>query len=139
MSPAGASSVSSVTGSRIGIIPVSSSAVVTQIVLVPDIGGYSTCSMITNPASASGCVGGQHQVAVRRRIAARLAQHALAQAVLVPRQVLHLLEHRRPGTSRTPPTITRPGSPQAWRSTAEIMEERRMIGHGRFANRHYDV
>ncbi len=32
----------------------------------------------------------------------------------------------RPGTSRTPPTITRPGSPQAWRSTAEIMEERRI-------------
>ena len=47
MSPAGASRASSVTGSVIGSIPVSSSVVTTQIVLVPDIPGYSTCSMIT--------------------------------------------------------------------------------------------
>ena len=47
MSPAGASSVSSVTGSVIGSIPVSSSTVTTHIVFVPDIPGYSTCSMIT--------------------------------------------------------------------------------------------
>jgi len=45
--PAGASSVSSVTGSRIGTMPVSSSTVATQIVFVPDMPGYSTCSMIT--------------------------------------------------------------------------------------------
>jgi hypothetical protein len=47
MSPAGASSVSSVTGSRIGRMPISSSAVTTHIVFVPLIPGYSTCSMIT--------------------------------------------------------------------------------------------
>ena len=47
MSPAGASSASSVTGSCIGSIPVSSSTVTTHIVFVPDIPGYSTCSMIT--------------------------------------------------------------------------------------------
>ena len=47
MSPAGASSVSSVTGSVIGSIPVSSRTVTTHIVFVPDIPGYSTCSMIT--------------------------------------------------------------------------------------------
>ncbi len=47
MSPAGASSVISVTGSVIGSMPVSSSAVATQIVFVPDMPGYSTCSMIT--------------------------------------------------------------------------------------------
>src|SRR3954466_4067818 len=62
ISPAGASSVSSVTGSVIATMPVSSSAVVTQMVLVPDIGGYSTCSMMTNPASASGCVGGSSRL-----------------------------------------------------------------------------
>ena len=71
------------TGSRIGSIPVSSSTVVTQIVFVPDMPGYSTCSMITKPASASGTRGRQEQVAVGRRIAARLAQHAPAQAVAV--------------------------------------------------------
>ena len=59
MSPAGVSSVSLVMGSSEGTMPVSISAVVTQIVLVPDIGGYSTCSMITKPASASGRVGGR--------------------------------------------------------------------------------
>ena len=47
MSPAGASSVSSVTGSIIGSMPVSSRTVTTHIVFVPDIPGYSTCSMIT--------------------------------------------------------------------------------------------
>ena len=47
MSPAGASRASSVTGSRIGSIPVSSRTVTTHIVFVPDIPGYSTCSMIT--------------------------------------------------------------------------------------------
>ncbi len=47
ISPAGDSSVSSVTGSVIGSIPVSRSAVTTHIVFVPLIPGYSTCSMIT--------------------------------------------------------------------------------------------
>jgi hypothetical protein len=59
MRPAGVSSVSSVTGSTAGRIPVSSSTVTVQIVLLPDIGGYSACSMITKPASASGWVGGR--------------------------------------------------------------------------------
>ena len=54
MSPAGDSRVSSVTGSVIGSRPVSRSTVTTHIVFVPDIPGYSTCSMITYPASASG-------------------------------------------------------------------------------------
>ena len=47
ISPAGDSSVSFVTGSLAGIIPVSSRTVVTAMVFVPDIGGYSTCSMMT--------------------------------------------------------------------------------------------
>ena len=59
MSPAGASRVSSVTGSVIGSMPVSSSTVTTHIVFVPDIPGYSTCSMITYPASASGWLEGR--------------------------------------------------------------------------------
>ena len=35
------------------------STVVTQMVLLPDMAGYSVCSMITKPASASGWVGGR--------------------------------------------------------------------------------
>ena len=40
-------------------MPVSISTVTTQMVLLPDMGGYSTCSMITKPASASGFAGGR--------------------------------------------------------------------------------
>ena len=58
--PAGTSSCSVVTGSTIGIIPVSSSTVVTTIRFVPDIVAKSAdCSMITKPASARGSVGGR--------------------------------------------------------------------------------
>ena len=62
MRPAGASRVSSVTGSIIGSIPVSSRTVATHIVFEPDIPGYSTCSMITYPASASGCHDGRRRL-----------------------------------------------------------------------------
>jgi hypothetical protein len=57
--PAGVSRVNVVTGSVIGSMPVSRRTVTTHIVFVPDMPGYSTCSMITNPASASGRVGGR--------------------------------------------------------------------------------
>ncbi len=59
MSPAGVSSLSSVTGSFAATIPVSMSTVTTQMVLLPDMAGYSVCSMMTKPASASGLVGGR--------------------------------------------------------------------------------
>src|SRR5262245_23774304 len=59
INPAGVSSVSRVIGSVTATMPVSISTVTTQIVLEPDIGGYSTCSIITKPASARGSVGGR--------------------------------------------------------------------------------
>ncbi|MNC37964.1 hypothetical protein D3C75_865490 [compost metagenome] len=46
ISPAGASSTSSVSGSCIGSMPISSSTVTTEMVLPPDITGYSICSMM---------------------------------------------------------------------------------------------
>src|SRR5207253_6099552 len=55
--PAGASTQNSVTGSVIGTMPVSSSTVATQMVLLPDMTGYSVCSMMTNPAAAEGSEG----------------------------------------------------------------------------------
>ena len=58
ISPPGASKVRWVSGSVIGSIPVSRRAVAVQIVLEPDMGGYSLASMIIKPASASACVGG---------------------------------------------------------------------------------
>ncbi len=57
--PAGASSVSSVTGSVTGTSPSLMSTVAVQIVFEPLMAGYSACSMITKPASASGRVGGR--------------------------------------------------------------------------------
>ena len=76
-------------------MPVSSSTVATQIVLVPDMPGYSTCSMMTKPASASGRVGGRITLQQSAGVAARLAQHQLAQPVAVIAQVAHLVVHRR--------------------------------------------
>ncbi len=46
------------TGSLTSTIPVSMSTVATQIVLLPDMGGYSTCSIMTKPAVAAGSAGG---------------------------------------------------------------------------------
>ena len=56
--PAGASRTSSVTGSTIGTMPVSSATVTVQIVLEPDIIAYSVCSITMKPRSASGWPGG---------------------------------------------------------------------------------
>ena len=47
--------IGSVTGTSFSAI----STVAVQIVLLPLMAGYSACSMITKPASASGCVGGR--------------------------------------------------------------------------------
>ena len=75
-----------------------------------------------------GMVGGQDQVAVGGRVAARLAQHAQAQIVGVSLAGRRIFSNMvSPGTSSTPPVITRPGSPQACASTAVIMLENRNL------------
>ena len=56
--PPGASSLTTVSGSRIATIPVSSSTVAVQIVFEPDMAGYSVGSMMMKPASQSGRVAG---------------------------------------------------------------------------------
>ena len=126
--PAGASSVSSVTGSVIGSRPVSSNAVTTHIVFVPLIPGYSTCSMITYPADASGFDDGRTRLqfdagnprgsrSIRRRRSSRFARSQVILSNIV-----------EPGKSGTPSTMTRPGSPAAWRSTARMVGPRRIGG-----------
>ena len=62
-SPPGASSVNSVSGSRMGKIPVSSSTVATQIVFEPDMGGTVSGSIMIKPMSAPGCLGGTSRLA----------------------------------------------------------------------------
>ena len=61
--PPGASSRSTVSGSRISTMPVSSSTVAVQIVFDPDIAGYSVGSMMMNPASQSGRFDGTTRLA----------------------------------------------------------------------------
>src|SRR5260370_38632698 len=125
ISTAGVSSFRCVTGSMAFTIPVSISTVTTQMVLVPDIGGYSTCSMMTNPASASGWVEGRIRLQLAagyprgsRSMRRRMWSACWASQFFLSNMVC-------PGTSSTPPVITRPGSPQAWASTAVIMFENR--------------
>src|ERR1035437_91626 len=123
--PAGVSNLRCVTGSTALTMPVSISTVTTQMVLVPDIGGYSTCSMMTNPASASGWLEGRIRLQLAagyprgsRSMRRRVWSACFARPFFLSNMVC-------PGTSSTPPVITRPGSPRAWASTAVIMLENR--------------
>src|SRR5450759_4439346 len=123
--PAGVSSLRCVTGSTALTMPVSISTVTTQMVLVPDIGGYSTCSMMTNPASASGWLEGRIRLQLAagyprgsRSMRGRMWSACWASQFFLSNMVC-------PGTYSTPPVMTRPGSPQAWASTAVIMLENR--------------
>ena len=102
MSPAGDSSVSSVTGSVIGSSPVSSRTVTTHIVLVPDMPGIFDLLHDHVTGVGGGVVRGQDQVAVGRRVAARLAQHPQAQVVAVGLEPGHRVEHRGAGDALDP-------------------------------------
>ena len=123
--PAGVSSFRRVMGSVTFTMPVSISTVTVQMVLVPDIAGYSTCSMITNPASASGWFEGS----TRLQFAAGYPRGSRSMRRRSPsawsRRCVILSNMVRPGTSSTPPVMTRPGSPAACASTAVIILENR--------------
>ena len=97
MRPAGDSSVSSVVGSVIGSRPVSSSTVTTHIVLVPDMPGVFDLLHDHVAGLSLRVRGRQDEVAVGRRVAARLAQHPQAQVVAVGLEPGHRLEHRAAG------------------------------------------
>ena len=115
-SPPGASNVISVIGSCMGIIPVSSKTVATQIEFEPDIGGVSSGSIIINAASANAFFGGTNKFTCLntpplgslstkfRKVASCAIQVRWSQIV-------------SPGGGKTPPTITSPTSPSAWHET----------------------
>ena len=125
--PPGASSRTTVSGSVISTMPVSSSTVVVQIVFEPDMAGYSVGSMMMKPASQSGRVAGHDEVRVAGDAAPRLAQQQLPERVAFPLERLHLLEHGRAWPAgRTPPTTTLPISPPAWQPTTVIIRRERM-------------
>ena len=112
-SPPGASSVSSVTGSTIGMIPPSSNTVDTQMELDPDMGGVSSGSMMIKAASASGCLGGTSRFTCRNTPPRGSFRTKLRR---VSSCAIHLRWSHRvaPGGGVTPPTITSPTSPSAW-------------------------
>ena len=118
--PPGASSRTTVSGSCIGSMPVSSSTVVVQIVLEPDIGGYSVGSMMMKPASQSLALRGDDEVDVRGHAAAGLAQQQPPQgiAVALPAPASARTPSRRAG--QHPPTMTLPISPPACAPTTLI-------------------
>ena len=104
-------------GSVIGTIPVSSSTVAVLIVFEPDIPSYEHDSMIRKPASASGCADGSttssdsgadprgSKSSSRRSSSPSRSRWRIFSSIVVP------------GTSSTPPTTIRLGSPSAWAST----------------------
>ena len=126
ISPAGASSVSSVTGSCISMIPVSSRTVTTQMVLEPDMGGYSVCSKMMKPASASGWQGGT--IALPHRPGLPRGSRSICKRMSSWRAAISCIFSNTlpPRSKGIPPVMTRPGSPSAWASTAWIIRVARM-------------
>ena len=124
--PPGASSRSTVSGSVIGTMPVSSSTVAVQIVFEPDIGGYSVGSMMMNPASQSGRVAGTIRLAWQ----ATLPRGSRSRSRLRPspwlRRCSICSKTEAPGGGSTPPTTTFPISPPAWQPTTVIVRAERM-------------
>ena len=110
--PPGASSVISVKGSIIGIIPVSKSTVATQIALEPDMGGVSSGSIIIQPMCASECIGGTSKFTCLNTPPRGSLSIKFRKVLFLAIQVL--CSHKVfPGGGATPPTITSPTSPSA--------------------------
>ena len=95
----GASSRTTVSGSVIGTIPVSSKTVVVQIVFEPDMAGYSVGSMMMKPASQSGRVAGTTRFAWQATLP-RGSRSSRLERVAFPLERSHLLEHGLPGWRR---------------------------------------
>jgi hypothetical protein len=123
--PPGASSLTTVSGSAMGSMPVSSSTVTVQIVFDPDMGGYSVGSMMMNPASQSGRVGGTTRFAWHatlprgsRRSVRRSQSPSHASVCICSNTVA-------PAGGSTPPTTTFPISPPAWQPMTEMARRAR--------------
>ena len=120
--PAGASNIISVSGSCIGIIPVSKRTVATQMAFDPDIGGVVSGSIIIQPICAFGLTAGTKRFTC-------LKTPPLGSLSTKLRRVLSFSIHVRcsqrvsPGGGATPPTITSPTSPSAWHETTWITFE----------------
>ncbi len=124
--PAGGSRTKRVSGSRIGMMPVSSATVATQMELEPDIGGVSAGSMMIQPSVAEGCFGGTSRLtwrntpprgslSTKRRSVSSSAMKRACSAIVAP------------GGGSTPPTMTSPTSPAAWQLTTWITLVLRML------------
>jgi hypothetical protein len=126
-SPPGASRTISVTGSCIGMMPVSSRTVATQIELEPDMGGVSSGSMMIHAACAAGFLGGTRRLTCRntppRGSFSTKFRNTWSCAIQV-----RWSQSVAPGGGATPPTITSPTSPSAWQDTTWITLLLRM-GH----------
>ena len=110
--PPGASSVICVSGSIMGIIPVSKSTVATQIEFDPDIGGVWFGSIMIQPICAFGFLGGTSKLTCRNRpprgsLSTKFLNSPSEWINLACSQIVS------PGGGATPPTITSPTSPSA--------------------------
>ncbi len=126
--PPGASRRTTVSGSRISTIPVSSSTVVVQIVFDPDMAGYSVGSMMMKPASQSSRVGGTTRLAWHATLP-RGSRRSTRRSQSPSRRSDSICSKTvAPGGGRTPPTITFPISPPAWQPTTVNVRPARIWG-----------
>ena len=118
--PPGASSRTTVSGSRSSSMPVSSRTVVVQIVFEPDMAGYSVGSMMMKPASQSGRVAGTTRFAWQATLPRGSRNRSFRSQSPSRWSVCICSNTVAPAGGSTPPTTTLPISPPAWQPTTVI-------------------
>ena len=126
--PPGASRRTTVSGSCISTIPVSSRTVTVQIVFEPDMAGYSVGSMMMKPASQSSRVAGTTRFTWQATLPRGSRSSAFRSPSPSSRRVCICSKTVAPSGGRTPPTMTLPISPPAWQPTTVIARRARIAG-----------
>ena len=124
--PPGASSRTTVSGSVIASMPVSSRTVVVQIVFEPDMAGYSVGSMMMKPASQSGRVAGTTRFAWHATLPRGSRRSSFRSPSPSRSRVCICSNTVAPAGGSTPPTTTLPISPPAWQPTTVIIRRERI-------------
>src|SRR5579871_5481768 len=119
--PPGASIRTTVSGSCMGTMPVSSSTVATQIRLEPELGTYSVGSMMITPVAHPGVTGGISRFTCRQTLP-RGSHSSSRRTASCSRCITCIFSKTvAPAGGSTPPTMTSPISPSAWHPTTEIV------------------
>ena len=125
-SPAGVSRVTTVLGSRISVISVSSNTVTTQTALDPDMACARSPCRTMKPASAPATVGGTSRFVLMAALPRGSNTQKRRNGSPSPLRYSIFSAMPGPGRFGTPPVTTRPISPSQWASTMDIVRFQRI-------------